>query len=75
MRRKYRIMAVKRAVENWNLSEWFTASEILPSAMDYINQPRGGLNSMSVAKMLSRLETLELVESREKSGRKEYRRV
>ena len=75
MKRKYRIVAVERAVKNWNRSEWFEAKEILPDAVKYINQPRGGLNALSVAKMLARLESSGLVESRESRGCREYRRV
>ena len=40
----YREPAIKAAVQNWNLSEWFTAEQLLPKVMEELPQKTMSVN-------------------------------
>jgi len=75
MSKKYREPAVVAAVENWDLSEWFSADQLLPRAMEELPQKHMSLNVYSVSRFLRILESRGMLESRLTGrGVKEFRR-
>ena len=75
MAKIYRQRAVRKAIEEWARSEWFTASELLDLASEMNTQPRGGLTVFSVSRILTGLEAKGMLESKRKLGIKIYRRL
>ena len=64
MSKKYRPIAVKSAVENWDISEWFTAEQLLPKAIECLPQRNMSINVWSVSRYLRVMESKGLVLSR-----------
>ena len=52
MSKKYRGVAVEAAVENWDISEWFTADQLLPRAVESLPQRSCSINVYSVSSYL-----------------------
>lgn len=76
MSKKYRMPAVAAAVQNWDLSEWFTADQLLPRAMDELPQRTMSLNVYSVSRYLRIMEARGGLLSRlNGSGTKEFKRI
>ena len=74
MAKKYRKDAVRKAVENWKRSEWFSASEILDFALSQSTQPKGGFSVYTVSRFLSMMEYKGQITSKSEQGIKMYRR-
>ncbi len=74
MAKKYRKEAVKKAVERWERSEWFSANDILDFALKQSAQPKGGFTVYSVSRFLSMMEYNEQITSKNERGIKVYRR-
>ena len=76
MSKKYREPAVVAAVQAWDLSEWFTADQLLPRAMDELPQRTMSLNVYSVSRYLRILESRGSLLSRFNGGGvKEFKRL
>ena len=76
MSKKYRMPAVAAAVQNWDLSEWFTADQLLPRAMEELPQKTMSINVYSVSRYLRMIEARGGLLSRlNGSGTKEFRRI
>ncbi len=76
MSKKYRMPAVAAAVQKWDLSEWFTADQLLPRAMVELPQRTMSLNVYSVSRYLRIIEARGGLLSRVNgNGTKEFRRV
>lgn len=74
MAKKYRKAAVKKAVENWKRSEWFSANDILDFALQQSTQPKGGFSVYTVSRFLSMMEYKGQITSKNEGGVKVYRR-
>tara|TARA_R100000458_G_C8278539_1_gene254959 strand:- start:8454 stop:8702 length:249 start_codon:yes stop_codon:yes gene_type:complete len=76
MGKAYRYSSVRKAVAEWRLSEWFSAQELLPKAVECLPQKHCSITVYGVSAMLRRLEGRGLLESHTTgAGVKEYRRV
>jgi len=77
MSKAYRYATVRKAVAQWNLSEWFSANELHPKAVENLPQTHCSISVYGVGNLLRRLEARGLLESRQRQGKaiKEYRRV
>ncbi len=76
MSKKYRMPAVAAAVESWDLSDWFTAEQLLPRAMDELPQRTMSLNVYSVSRYLRIIEARGGLLSRLNGrGTKEFKRI
>ena len=75
MGKGYRKRAVERAVDEWDISEWFSADSILPRAIISLPQKHMCVTVYAVAKALRMLEGKGALEGRKKNGVKEYRRI
>lgn len=76
MSKKYRAPAVAAAVQNWDLSEWFTAEQLLPRAMEELPQKTMSLNVYSVSRYLRIMESRGRLLSRlNGGGTKEFRKI
>jgi hypothetical protein len=77
MSKAYRYSSVRKAVANWSLSEWFSANELHPQAVECLPQRHCSISVYGVGNLLRRLEARGLLESRVRQGKtvKEYRRV
>lgn len=74
MAKKYRKDAVRKAVENWRRSEWFSANDILDFALTQSTQPKGGFSVYTVSRFLSMMEYKGQITSKSENGIKMYRR-
>jgi|5B_taG_2_1085324.scaffolds.fasta_scaffold82326_2 hypothetical protein len=71
MAKQYRVKAVQEAVQIWDRSDWFTASELYDVVRECIRQPRGGITPQGVSRILTILEARgELVSERHHAGKK-----
>ncbi len=76
MSKKYRGVAVQAAVQNWNLSQWFTADQLLPRAVDSLPQRSCSINVYSVSRYLRLMASRGSLDSRlNTSGVKEFTKV
>lgn len=75
MSKNYRQPAVVAAVQNWDLSEWFTADQLLPRAMEELPQRTMSINVYSVSRFLRIMESRGQLLSRMGGGVKEFRRI
>tara|TARA_R110002012_G_scaffold85476_4_gene213101 strand:+ start:298 stop:561 length:264 start_codon:yes stop_codon:yes gene_type:complete len=73
MSKKYRGVAVKAAVVEWNISEWFTADQLLPKAIDSLPQRSCSINVYSVSRYLRIMASRGILDMRlNSSGVKEF---
>tara|TARA_R110000803_G_scaffold82288_3_gene148427 strand:+ start:722 stop:985 length:264 start_codon:yes stop_codon:yes gene_type:complete len=75
MSKAYRKHAVAKAIESWDISEWFSADSILPRAHEALPQSHMSINVYAVAKALTVLESKGVLSSRKSGGVKEYSRI
>ena len=52
----YREPAIRAAVQNWDLSEWFTADQLLPKVMQELPQKTMSVNVDAVSRWLRIME-------------------
>ena len=72
----YREPAVKAAVQNWDISEWFSADQLLPRAMEELPQRTMSINVYSVSRFLRIMESRGHLLSRlNNAGVKEFTRL
>lgn len=73
MSKKYRGVAVKAAVKDWDISEWFTADQLLPKAVESLPQRSCSINVYSVSRYLRLMASKGFLDSRvNTSGVKEF---
>ncbi len=75
MAKQYRMRAVMDAVERWDRSEWFTAAELHDLATECISQPRGGITTQGVSRMLTILEARGMIAAERRHDGKRYTRI
>jgi|13_taG_2_1085334.scaffolds.fasta_scaffold00822_10 hypothetical protein len=75
MSKKYRQPAVAAAVQNWDLSDWFTADQLLPRVMEELPQRTMSINVYSVSRFLRIMESRGQLLSRTAKGIKEFHRM
>lgn len=76
MSKKYREPAVVSAVQNWDLSEWFSADQILPKVMEELPQKTMSINVYSVSRFLRVMESRGVLISRVNGyGVKEFSKI
>ena len=76
MSKKYRGVAVKAAVQEWDLSQWFTADQLLPKAVESLPQRSCSINVYSVSRYLRLMASRGRLDSRlNTSGVKEFTKV
>jgi len=75
MSKKYREPAVAAAVQNWDLSDWFTADQLLPRVMEELPQKTMSINVYSVSRFLRIMESRGKLLSRTAKGVKEFHRM
>lgn len=72
----YRYASVRKAVATWTISEWFSAQDLLPKAVECLPQKHCSITVYGVSAMLRRLEGRGLLASHTTgAGVKEYRRI
>ena len=52
MAKGYRKLAVEAAVEDWDISEWFSAEQLLPKVVESLPQRSMSVNVYSVSRWL-----------------------
>ena len=77
MSKAYRYATVRKAVAKWYISEWFSANELWPLAVQELPQRHCSITVYGVGNLLRRLESRGLLVSRIRKGSavKEYKRV
>lgn len=76
MSKKYRGPAVEAAVTDWDISEWFTADQLLPKAVEALPQRSCSITVYSVSRYLRLMASKGLLRSRfNSSGLKEFAKV
>jgi hypothetical protein len=74
--KKYRGLAVEAAVETWEISDWFTAEQLLPKVVECLPQRGMSVNVYAVSRFLRFMEAKGSLLSRmASSGVKEYSRI
>ena len=76
MSEKYHAPAVAAAVQSWDLSEWFTAEQLLPRAMEELPQKTMSPNVYWVSRYLRIMESRGSLLSRlNGGGTKEFKKI
>jgi hypothetical protein len=76
MSKKYRGSAVEAAVQEWELSDWFTADQLLPKAIETLPQRSCSITVYSVSRHLRIMASRGLLISRINSnGVKEFTKL
>tara|TARA_R110002012_G_scaffold235969_1_gene409682 strand:- start:470 stop:736 length:267 start_codon:yes stop_codon:yes gene_type:complete len=75
MGKGYRRVAVEKAVNEWDLHNWFSADSILPNAILSLPQKHMCVTVYAVAKALRMLEGKGVLLGRKVNGIKEYQKV
>tara|TARA_R110002153_G_scaffold17509_9_gene61069 strand:- start:2728 stop:3003 length:276 start_codon:yes stop_codon:yes gene_type:complete len=74
--KKYRAPAVKAAVQNWEISEWFTADQLLPKVMEELPQKTMSVNVYAVSRFLRIMEARGQIIARKNGyGVKEFSKI
>ena len=68
MSKKYRGVAVESAVQSWDLSDWFTADQLLERAIQSLPQKSCSITVYSVSRHLRIMESRGLLLGRKNSG-------